>query len=96
VTAAFTFDLDHFRARVLQDCLTEATAGYWIRRAEAFGAAAPHKGEFRGNASSEELSASYKRCMATALACRRHAQLILDARPEEISPEVLAVLSEVD
>jgi hypothetical protein len=34
--------------------------------------------------------------MATALACWRHAQLILDEIPEEISPEVLAVLDEVD
>jgi len=33
--------------------------------------------------------------MATALACRRHAQLIMDNRPEEISGEVLAVLGEV-
>jgi hypothetical protein len=34
--------------------------------------------------------------MATALACRQHAQLILDEIPQEISPEVLAVLNELD
>jgi hypothetical protein len=30
--------LDHFRARVLQDALAEATADYWHRRADAFAA----------------------------------------------------------
>ena len=30
--------LEHFRARVLQDALNEATAAYWQRRAEAFAA----------------------------------------------------------
>jgi hypothetical protein len=28
----------HFRSRVLQDALTEATGAYWLRRAEAFDA----------------------------------------------------------
>jgi hypothetical protein len=28
--------VEHFRMRVLQDALQEATAGYWNRRAEAF------------------------------------------------------------
>lgn len=30
--------VDHFRARVLQGALAEATATYWLRRAEAFAA----------------------------------------------------------
>jgi hypothetical protein len=111
VTGAFTLDLDHFRARVLQDCLTQATADYWFRRAQQFEDAAAREGDYHGNASTGEerwqkhqcnaacrsrLSGAYARCMATALACLRHAQLILDARPEEISPEVLAVLNELD
>ena len=29
-------DIEHFRARVLQDALTEATATYWLRRAQDF------------------------------------------------------------
>lgn len=33
--------LDHFRARVLQDAFAEATADYWLRRAEAYEAARP-------------------------------------------------------
>jgi hypothetical protein len=98
VTAGFKIDLDHFRARVLQDCLTEATAGYWLHRAYEFHEAAPKPGDYRGKppVSAETISASYARCMATALACRQHAQLILDEIPQEISPEVLAVLNELD
>jgi hypothetical protein len=96
MTAGFKIDPDHFRARVLQDCLTEATAGNWLHRAYQFQEAAPKQGDFHGNASSEGLLASWERCKATAKACQRHAQLILDAIPEEISPEVLAVLNEVD
>lgn len=30
--------IDHFRARVLQDALAEATADYWLRRGAAFAA----------------------------------------------------------
>ena len=33
-----TIHADHFRARVLQDCLTEATAQYWETRADTFAA----------------------------------------------------------
>lgn len=30
--------VDHFRARVLQDAIAEATASYWLRRAATFDA----------------------------------------------------------
>jgi hypothetical protein len=88
-------DIDHFRARLLQDCLTEATAGYWVHRAYQFQEAAPKPGEFHGNASRAQLAAARTRCQAIALACRRRAQLIMDGRPEEISTEVLDALNEV-
>jgi hypothetical protein len=88
-------DVDHFRARVLQDCLTEATAGYWLRRGHQFQQAAPRKGDFHGRASNDELMDAYERCQAIALACRRRAQLIMDGRPEEISREVLDAIAEV-
>jgi hypothetical protein len=48
-------DFDHFAARIIQDCLTEATAGYWLHRAYQFQQAAPRPGEFHGNAPVEEL-----------------------------------------
>lgn len=31
-------DLEHFRARVLQDALSQATADYWLNRAETLAA----------------------------------------------------------
>jgi hypothetical protein len=81
-------DIDHFRARVLQDCLTEATASYWIHRAYQFQEAAPRKGDDHGFAEYDELIDAYQRCMGIALACRRRAQLIMDGMPEEICREV--------
>jgi hypothetical protein len=88
-------DLDHFRARILQDALTEATAQYWIHRAYQFQQAAPRLGEYHGNATRDELNEAWTRCYATAGACRAHAELISQARPEPISPEVASVLEEV-
>ena len=88
-------DLDHFRARILQDALTEATAAYWLRRADQLEAAAPQRSDYRGNASPEQLTDAWVRCMTTAAACRRHAELITQGQPEEISDEILSILEEV-
>ena len=87
--------LEHFRLRVLQDALTEATAAYWKRRAQAFEDAAPRPGDFNGRASRAELQEAYDRCHETALACRNHAELLRTLRPEPISPEVWAAIPEV-
>jgi hypothetical protein len=51
-----SIDIDHFRARILQDALTEATAAYWLHRAEQFEAAAPQPTDYSGHASQEELA----------------------------------------
>jgi hypothetical protein len=88
-------DLDHFRARFLQDALTEATAQYWLRRAEQLDAAAPQPGDYNGHASQEQLAEAWVQCKTAAIACRWHAELIMEDRPEPISDEVLAVLGEV-
>lgn len=88
-------DIEHFRARLLQDALTQATADYWERRAQQFEDAAPRKGDYHGNASRDDLLDAWERCRATALACRRHAQLLRDSAPEEIGPEVWSVLEAV-
>jgi hypothetical protein len=90
-----TIDLDHFRARIIQDALTEATAQYWIHRAHQFQQAAPRLDEFHGTATRDELNEAWTRCHATAAACRAHADLISGEYPEEISDEVLTVLEEV-
>lgn len=74
-------DLDdyiaHFRARVLQDALAQATAAYWRRRAEVWEAARPRPGDFTGAATTEELAEANMRCAATALACRQRAAVSL-------------------
>ena len=88
-------DIDHFRARVLQDALTEATAQYWIHRAHQFQQAAPRLDEYRGQATSEQLTERWLECMATMQACLSQADLIRKDSPEPISAELWAVLGEV-
>jgi hypothetical protein len=88
-------DIVQFQRRLLQDCLSEAIARWWLNRATAFEAAAPRPGDFNGRATAEELAERRARCLATAAACRRHAKLLHDGMPEEISSEVRAVLAEV-
>lgn len=69
--------VEHFRERVLQDALAQATASYWHKRAEAFEAAAPRPCDFTGRATEEELEFR-RRAMATAAqACRQKAALML-------------------
>lgn len=69
--------VDHFRARVLQDALTEATATYWHRRATALEAARSRPGDYQGRASLESIRARDARLSAAARACRRRASLAL-------------------
>jgi hypothetical protein len=90
-----SIDIDHFRARILQDCLTEATAQYWVHRAHQFQQAAPRLDEFHGDATREELNEAWTRCHATSQACLQHADLLRGDYPEPISDEVCAVLEEV-
>ena len=87
-------DIDHFRARILQDALTEATAQYWIHRAHQFQQAAPRPDDYGGHASDEQLTDALVRCLTTVAACRRHADLISGEYPEPISAEVWDVLGE--
>src|SRR3954454_12283482 len=50
-------DLGHFQARVLQDAVAEATAAYWLHRAEQFDAARPQPRDYAGKATPAELAA---------------------------------------
>ncbi len=93
VVRVITIDFDHFRARILQDCLTEATAAYWLRRAATFDAvnglpALPLDADPNTVASAPEA-------MQVALACRRHAWLLEQETSTPISDEVWAALGEV-
>lgn len=82
----------HFRARVLQDALTEATRSYWLRRAETFEAAKPRPGDYFGKLTRDEVRAQWYRLDEIARACRARAEVsILD----DVADEVRDVLREV-
>ncbi|MFD7157546.1 hypothetical protein ACFV9C_23310 [Kribbella sp. NPDC059898] len=89
--------IEHFRSRVLLDALTEATALYWKRRAEALERALPRRGDFHGQATREELWERYNALQAEILACRRHANLLAAGTiaPANAEYDVAAVLREV-
>lgn len=81
-------DLVHFRARVVQDALTEATASYWERRAAAFQDARPRPGDYTGNATAADLADADRRCAEVARACRAKSTVTTASRPEPIAADV--------
>lgn len=86
--------VDHFRARVLQDAVTEATVTYWHRRADDLEAARSRPGDYQGQASLERIRARDARLSAAARACRRRASLaLLRDAPE---PSEWAALHDLD
>jgi len=88
--------LDHFRGRVLQDALTEATAAYWQRRGDVFDAARPRAGDYPGGATEADLDAARRRCGTAALACRQRAAVTqLYGIDNDLAYEVEAALREV-
>lgn len=62
--------VEHFRTRVLQDALTEATRAYWRHRADMFEAARSRPGDFVGNATPEQIADRDARLAEIAMACR--------------------------
>lgn len=82
--------LDHFQRRVLQDALAEATAAYWLRRAEDFEAAKPVEPP-GGFANPEQAREQWRRCHETAKACRAAAEL---ARFQDFHSDLEAALGE--
>lgn len=69
--------VDHFRARVLQDALTEAMRSNWLRRADAFEAAMHKPGDFPGLCSVDQIAANNERLAQKAAACRNHASICI-------------------
>ena len=69
--------MEHFRGRVVQDALTEATGHYWRRRAEMLEAARPRPTDWPGRATPEELAERDASLAAAALACRERAAVSL-------------------
>lgn len=70
--------VEHFRARVLQDALTEALRSTWLRRAEAFEAARHRPGiDFPGTATVEQLRAKWLELTEKSAGCRNHARICI-------------------
>jgi hypothetical protein len=91
---ALTKHLEHFRARVVQDALNEASAAYWLRRADAYEQASrPRPAEWIGfHTTPAERAARRQRLQETAAACRARAHVaLIDGRIEE---DVWAALTE--
>ena len=85
--------VDHFRARVVQDALAQATVAHWLRRAEAFESAAPRPDDYPGQATADDLAQAVARCAEIARACRNRAVL---AEIDQIPPQtILAAIREV-
>lgn len=82
--------VDHFRCRLLQDALNEATAVYWLRRAAAFEAALPRVGDYTGRADCDEVAARALRLAAIAAACRNRAavSLLVDDIEHEVADAI--------
>lgn len=80
-------DIGHFRARVLQDALAEATATYWLHRAAALEDARPRGTDRPGRATPDQLAAADARLAQAAALCRHRAGIARyqTATSEEVS-----------
>ncbi len=86
--------VEHFRRRVVQDALSEATSAYWCRRADQFERARPTLDDFAGNATDTQRRAKWHELAAVARACRARASIAL-IQGNDIDVELLDVLAEV-
>lgn len=84
--------LDHFTRRVLQDAMAEATAAYWLRRAEDFEAAKPVEPP-EGFRDPERAREQWRRCHETARACRAAAELV---RSQDFLGDIAAILDRAE
>ena len=61
------------RRRAVQEAISNAMAATWRRRADMFDQARPRPGDYRGQATAEQIAEADRRCAEVALACRSHA-----------------------
>ncbi len=85
--------VEHFRRRVVQDALSEATSAYWCRRAEMFENARHRPGaDYPGLATIDELRVAWRELTEIAQACRNRATVSLMQDGNDI--EIVAALRE--
>lgn len=65
--------LTQFSLRLIRDAMNEATALYWLRRAEQFETARPRPGDRLGANGRRGAAEIDARCLALANACRAKA-----------------------
>lgn len=69
-------DADQFALRVIQDAMSEATAKYWLHRAQQLeDAVRPRPDDFYGNATNDDILARHVRVAQQIQACRSRASL---------------------
>lgn len=90
--AELVLDVEHFRARVLQDALNEATIGYWLGRARDLAKALHRPGDHPGQRTPEQLQEHNVRIFSMLVNVQRHIALL--GEQTDISAEVSAALAE--
>lgn len=88
----FKPDVEHFRARVLQDALNEGSAIYWLRRARDLAKGLHRPGDFPGGRTPEELALHNQFIYMALENVRQHVSLLRDG---DVSEEIWAILAEV-
>jgi hypothetical protein len=86
LSLGFAEHLEHFSRRFVQEVIDDATAAYYLKRAQAFEDAKPKPGDFHGQATVEELREQWLRLDQIATACRARAGVSLFRG--RIEPEV--------
>lgn len=93
----------HFAARVMQDALANASAGYFLHRAEQLELCLSRAGDYEGDKHATPAEKATRdqqradrdaRLRADIERCRRHAGLLAEG-PAEITAEIVDVLREV-
>lgn len=82
--SGFTLDLEHFRARVLQDAMNEATAIYYLGRARDLAKALHRPGDYAGQRTPEQLAEHNERIVAALISIRQHVAMLRGEAPRDI------------
>lgn len=90
-----SINIDQFRQRLLEDCLIDATAIYWRRRAATLEWARPRPDDYCGRGGPAEVAERDAALAEAAEACQRKALLIESRSIEVEQDELHDVLVEV-
>ena len=86
--------LERFGRRVLQDALSEATADYWRRRADALRAARHREGDYLPDGRLEAARTRWRELTEAARACDNAASFLEAYGNEIFAADVASVMTE--